>query len=244
MKLEKAKEDSEIFDQGRYQSAVGSLLYLSIGTRPDITYAVSNLARYCARPTKEHWLAIKRIIRYLIGTLDCGLFYCKDGSKKCIGFSDADWGGDINDRKSTSGYLFQISGAAVSWRSKKQTCVALSTAEAEYMALASAAQEAIWLRQLTADLNSRQPGATIIFEDNQSAISMAKNPQFHGRTKHIGIKYHFIREQVNSGTVELRYCCTGEMVADMLTKGIYRNQFVKLRCMAGIKRLSECSVCK
>ena len=244
VKLEKAKEDSEIFDQGRYQSAVGSLLYLSIGTRPDITYAVSNLARYCARPTKEHWLAIKRIIRYLIGTLDCGLFYCKDGSKKCIGFSDADWGGDINDRKSTSGYLFQISGAAVSWRSKKQTCVALSTAEAEYMALASAAQEAIWLRQLTADLNSRQPGATIIFEDNQSAISMAKNPQFHGRTKHIGIKYHFIREQVNSGTVELRYCCTGEMVADMLTKGIYRNQFVKLRCMAGIKRLSECSVCK
>ena len=221
VKLEKAKEDSEIFDQGRYQSAVGSLLYLSIRTRPDITYAVSNLARYCARPTKEHWLAIKRIIRYLIGTLDCGFFYCKDGSKKCIGFSDADWGGDINDRKSTSGYLFQISGAAVSWRSKKQTCVALSTAEAEYMALASAAQEAIWLRQLTADLNSRQPGATIIFEDNQSAISMAKNPQFHGRTKHIGIKYHFIREQVNSGTVELRYCCTGEMVADMLTKGIY-----------------------
>ena len=89
VKLEKAKEDSEIFDQGRYQLAVGSLLYLSIGTRPDITYAVSNLARYCARPTKEHWLAIKRIIRYLIGTLDCGLFYCKDGSKKCIGFSDA-----------------------------------------------------------------------------------------------------------------------------------------------------------
>ena len=155
MKLEKAKEDSEIFDQGRYQSAVGSLLYLSIGTRPDITYAVSNVARYCARPTTEHWMANERIIRYLIGTLDCGLFYCKDGSKKCIGFSDADWGGDINDRKSTSGYLFQISGAAVSWRSKKQTCVALSTAEAEYMALASAAQEAIWLRQLMADLNSR-----------------------------------------------------------------------------------------
>ena len=148
VKLVKATEDDECVDQQLYQSAVGSLLYLSTATRPDITYAVSNVAKYS---TKHHWIAVKRILRYLKGTLNYGLFYSKDGSTECVGFSDSDWGGDLDDRKSTSGYLFQISGAAVSWRSKKQTCVALSTAEAEYMALASAAQEAMWLRQLTTE---------------------------------------------------------------------------------------------
>ena len=138
MKLVKATKDSESVDQGLYQSAVGSLLYLSAGTIPDITYAVSKVAKYCAEPTKQHWLAVKR---YLKDTLNFGLLYSRDSSKDCVGYSDADWGGDIDDRKSTSGYLFQIGGTAVSWRSKKQTCVALSTAEAEYMALASAAQE-------------------------------------------------------------------------------------------------------
>ena len=122
-----------------------------------------------------------------------------------------------------SPYLFQMSGAAVSWRSKKQPCVALSTAEAEYVALASAAQEAIWMRQLTAELSTTPTGATTTFEDNQSAICMAKNPQFHGRAKHIGIKYHFIREQVDNGTVELKFCPTEKMTADMLTKGLHRD---------------------
>ena len=131
-------------------------------------------------PSKPHLGAVKHILRYLKGTLNHGLLYSKEGSKDCIGYSDADWAGDVEDRKSTSGYLFQISGAAVSRRSKKQTCVALSTAEAEYMALASAAQEAIWMRQLTSDLKSESTVATVIFEDNQSAICMAQNPQFHG----------------------------------------------------------------
>ena len=149
VKLIKATEDDECVDQQLYQSAVGSLLYLSTATRPDITYAVSNVAKYSAKPTKHHWIAVKRILRYLKGTLNYSLFYSKGGATECVGFSDSDWGGDLHDRKSTSGYLFQISGAAVSWRSKKQTCVALSTAEAEYMALASAAQEAMrWSNSL------------------------------------------------------------------------------------------------
>jgi len=196
VKLTKADEDCETFDQGLYQSAVGSLLYLSTWTRPDITYAVSNVAKFCANPTKEHWTAVKRILRYLNGTLDFGLLYDKENESECIGYSDADWAGDLNDRRSTSGYLFQMCGTAVSWRSKKQTRVALSTAEAENMALASAAQEAIWMRQLVGELNNKPTGPIIIYEDNQSAICMSKNPQFHGRAKHIGIKYHFIREQV------------------------------------------------
>ena len=243
-KLVKATDDEECVDQKLYQSAVGSLLYLSVGTRPDITYAVSNVAKFSAKPTKQHWIAVKRIMRYLRGTIYYGLLYSRSGSKKCIGYSDSDWAGDLDDRKSTSGYLFQISGAAVSWRSKKQTCVALSTAEAEYMALASAAQEAIWMRQLSSELKNGPTEATTIFEDNQSAICMAKNPQFHGRAKHIGIKYHFIREQVSSGTVDLKYCRTDEMIADMLTKGLSRDRLAKLRNMAGVKVMPGHSDCK
>ena len=132
-KLVKSTDESERVDQTLYQSAVGSLLYLSIGTRPDITYAVSSVAKFCADPSKQHLTAVKRILRYLKGTAHLGLLYSKDDCNDCVGYSDADWAGDIDDRKSTSGYLFQIGGTAVSWRSKKQVCVALSTAEAEYM---------------------------------------------------------------------------------------------------------------
>ena len=129
-------------------------------------------------------------IDYLKGTLNHGLFYSRNESTECVGFSDSDWGGDLDDRKSTSGYLFQLGGTAISWRSKKQTCVALSTAEAEYMALASAAQEAMWLRQLTINLKNEPVSATVIFEDNHTAICIAKNPQFHGRSKHIAVPLH------------------------------------------------------
>ena len=125
----------------------------------------------------------------------------------------------------------------MSWRSKKQSCVALSTAEAEYMALASAAQEALWLRQLTSDLGCGPTSATLIHEDNQSAICMAKNPQFHGRTKHVSIKYHFIRDQVDEGTVKLQYCKSENMLADVLTKGLPREQFERLRKVMGFKQM-------
>lgn len=233
-KLVKATEQEKCIDQQLYQSAVGSLMYLSVSTRPDIAYAVGNLARFSSKPTKDHWTALKRVLRYLKGTVKHGILYSQKGSTDSVGFSDADWAGDINDRKSTSGYLFQISGGAVTWKSKKQSCVALSTAEAEYIALSSAVQESVWLRQLTSELGSPPKTPTTIFEDNQSAIAMSKNPQFHGRAKHIDIKYHFIREQVNSGTVKLEYCPTEEMTADIFTKGLSREQFCKLRNKTGI----------
>ena len=200
-KLMLKNENSEYFDKETNQSTVGSLLYLSTRTRPDITFAVNNIARFSSNPTAQHWTAVKRIFRYLKGTIHLGLLNERNGLKKLIGYSDADWGGDCNDHISTSGYLFLVGGIAVSCRSNKQTCVALSTAEAEYMALASAAQEAVWMRH-----SVRICEPTVIFEDNQSAICMAKNPQFHGRAKHIGIKYHFIREQVSNNTIKLRYC--------------------------------------
>ena len=180
---------------------------------------------------------MKRILRYLKGTVNYGIRYKRSGVHQCIGFCDADWAGDVNDRKSTSGYLFQINGNAVSWRSKKQSCVALSTAEAEYMTLASAAQEAVLIRQLTTDMKNSPSGATVIFEDNQSCISMAKNPQYHGRAKHIDIKYHFIRDLINSKVIQLEYCCTNDMVADMMTKGLGREHFEKLRSLCGMTEL-------
>ena len=167
--------------------------------------------------------------------MNYGLLYTKNGSPNCVGFSDADWAGDLNDRKSTSGYTFLMNGAAVSWRSKKQTCVALSTAEAEYIALSAAAQEALWMRQLLANLNVNFDEPVTIYEDNQSAICISKNPQFHGRSKHIDIKYHFVRDQVEKKTITVRYCPTGSMLADIFTEGIPKEQFKKLRELIGVK---------
>ena len=228
MKLVKKVEDS--------QAAVGSLLYLSTKTRTDIAFAVGSVARFCAEPTMEHWTAVKRILRYLRGTSEFGLLYCRSDSTGCVGFSDVDWGGSLDDRKSTSGYMFQIGGTAISWRSNKQSCVALSTAEAEYVALAAAAQEAIWLQQLVSDILIEPIEETEIYEDSQSAICLAKNPQFHGMMKHIEIKYHFIREK---RIIKLTYCWSKEMIADILTKGLPVQQFVKLRQMAGIAEVIE-----
>ncbi len=134
----------------------------------------------------------------------------------------------------TSGYLFKLSGAPISWRSKKPTSVALSTAEAEYIALSSATQEAMWLRQLVSELRNRQSKAIVLKEDNQAAIAMTKNLQFHGRSKHIAIKHNFVRAQISAGAIELEYCRTEDMIADILTKGPTCSTFEKLREMAGI----------
>jgi hypothetical protein len=181
------------------------------------------------------------MIRYIVGIVDFGLQFTRSITIDCTGYSDADRGGDIDDRKSTSSYLIRVGGALISWRSRKQSCVALSTAEAEYVALTFAAQEAIWVSRLISELLKTPPQPSIIYEDNQSAISMANNPQFHGRSKHIAIKYHFIREEIKKGTIEIKYCTTEDMVADMLTKGLYAERFAKLSKMAGIKELKVTS---
>ena len=230
-KLSKAKDDDECVEQKKYQSVIGSLLYLAVSIRPDISFTVSSLAKFTSKPTKEHWTALKRLLRYLRGTPNHGILYSKDGPNTCIGYTDADWAGDVDDRKSTSGYLFMLCGGAISWRSQKQRCVALSTAEAEYIAMATAAQESVWLRRLIMEPTNSSPtkNPTLIYEDNQSAIAMTRNPQFHGRAKHIEIKHHFIRDQVTQGTIMLKYCPTADMVADILTKGLSSESFCKLR---------------
>ena len=237
LKLVPAETSSDIRNQQMYQAIVGSLLYLSTKTRPDISYAVSSVARFCAKPTNQHWVALKRILRYLKGTANYGLAYLMSDQTELLGYSDADWAGDTMDRKSTSGYVFIMAGAAISWRSCKQTCVALSTAEAEYIALSAAAQETLWLQQLTSDLFRSCIQPTTIFEDNQSTISLTKYQHTHGRTKHVDIKYHFICDLVESGRVKLCYCPTEEMVADMFTKGLSFQRFEKLRHLVGMIEL-------
>ena len=232
--LVKATDDSDIFDKEKYQSAVGSLLYLSTKTRPDINYAVCNVAKYCSNPTTRHWCAVKRIFRYIKGTCDMGILYDSHNSSECIGYSDADWAGDKSDRKSTSGYCFIMNNGLVSWRTNKQSCVALSTAEAEYVALAGAAQEAIWLKHLLSDMNFDIGSPLLIKEDNQSAICLAQNPKDHPKSKHIDIKYHFIRELVINNEIKIEYCPTNDMLADIFTKGLTADKFVKLRNMLGL----------
>ena len=234
VKLVASEGPDDACNQQMYQAVVGSLLYLSTKTRPDIAYAVSSVARFCVKPTKGHWTAVKRILRYLKGTSNLGLIYREDTPGIITGYSDADWAGDVGDRKSTSGYVFLLGGAAISWKSSKQTCVALSTTEAEYIALSAAAQEAVWLQKLTSDLLNESVREISILEDNQSAICLAKNPQVHGRTKHIDIKYHFIRDMVDTGRIKLTYCASEDMIADMLTKGLPIKQFEKIRGLAGV----------
>ena len=194
------------------------------------------VSKFCSNPTEAHKTAVKRVLRYLKKTMNLALKYCKD-EKPVIGFSDADWGGDLDDRRSTTGNLFLLAGGAVSWLSKKQGVVALSTSEAEYVALSLAAQEATWLQKLFTDLQiPTKP--IVIKEDNQGAIALARNPIAHSRTKHIDIRFHFIRKAQEEGIIDIEYCPTSHMVADLLTKPIPRGQFEKLRSLMGMEELS------
>eukprot|EP00873_Tetraselmis_striata_P042410 jgi/Tetstr1/462674/TSEL_007640.t1 len=206
-----------------YQALVSSMLYAMVATRPDIAEAVSKSCRAMAKPEERHWQAAKRVLRYLKRTKTLGLTFSGGKADGLLhGYCDADWAGDVVSRRYTTGFVFMLCGAAVSWKSQLQATVALSTAEAEYMALCAAVCEALFLRELLRELCCAQSEATVILEDNQSCIALTRNPMTHGRSKHIAIKYHFTREKVLSGEVAIEYCPTAEMVADALTKPLGR----------------------
>ena len=213
-KLKRDDGSSKLMDPTLYQSMVGSLLYAAIATRPDISQAVGAVSRYCSNPSEAHLTVVKKILRYLKETINLGLKYEKLESSTLVVYSDVDWAGDLDDRHSTSGNLFLFARGPVSWLSKKQSTVALSTAEAEYMLLCGATQEAVWLRQLLSDVKFCQEEPTVIKEDNP----IARNPVSHSRTKHIDIKYHYVRDPILDGYVTLKYCSTEQMIADLLTK--------------------------
>ena len=201
-----------------YREAVGSLMYAAMGTRPDIAFATSTVAQFCENPGWMHWEAVKRIFRYLLGTKNLELVY--GGERRGLeGYVDAD-GASQEHRRAISGYVFMVDGGAVSWSSKKQELVTLSTTEAEYVAQTHAAKEAVWLRRLLTELFGPLEGPTTLFSDSKSAIALAQDGHYHARTKHIDIRYHFIRYVVDAGTIKLVYCSTDDMTADTLTKAL------------------------
>ncbi|KAG8488558.1 hypothetical protein CXB51_016286 [Gossypium anomalum] len=206
-------------DEKEYQSLVGYLLYLTT-TRPDIMYAVSLLSRFMHCCDVVHFKAAKRILRYVKGILNYGVNFEKVKELKLIRYSDSDWAGSIDDMKSTSRYFFTLGSEVFCWSSKKQQNVAQSTAEAKYIAAAAAINQAIWLRELLCDLNEEQVEATEIRVDNQSAVAIAKNPVFHGKTKHFKIKFHFVRKAEQLGEMKFVHCSSENQFADILTKSL------------------------
>lgn len=205
-----------------YQSLIGALMYLAVSTRPDIAYTISVLSQYNVNPGKMHWAAGKRVLRYLRNTTNHGLIFRKT-QEKLIGFVDADWAGDVDTRVSHTGYVFKLADAAVTWEARKQKTIALSSTEAEYMALTEAAKETVYLRNLLKEIGFLEKDAepTIVYCDNQGAQKLMRNPIYHSRSKHIDIKHHYVREIYQRGEIDVKYLATSNMIADVLTKGLF-----------------------
>ena len=217
-----------------YSALVGSLNYLALCTRPDLAQAVGVLARYMSAPTEAHWGVALGVVRYLRGTQDLGLVYSRSGQGVVVGFCDADFAGDRDQRRSTTGYVFLAAGGAISWSSQRQKTVALSTAEAEYQAASAAAREALWMRQLMQDL--AVPLYCIsIRSDNQAALTLLANPVLSQRSKHIDVIHHFARERAERGEVGFNYIPTAEMAADFLTKSVPESTFQRCRVAVGMR---------
>uniref|UniRef100_A0A1J3IJ96 Retrovirus-related Pol polyprotein from transposon TNT 1-94 n=1 Tax=Noccaea caerulescens TaxID=107243 RepID=A0A1J3IJ96_NOCCA len=222
--------DKEVQDQFEemkkipYQSAVGSIMYSMIGTRPDLAYPIGLVCRFMSKPIKEHWLAVKWVMRYIKGSMETKLCYKKAGDFVIRGYCDADYAADLDKRRSITGIVFTAGGNTISWRSSLQKVVALSTTEAEYMALSDAAREAVWLKGLVSELGFEQ-GPVSIHCDSQSAIALAKNAVFHERTKHVAVKYHFIRDLISFGLVQVVKIATAYNPADIFTKTLPVGKF-------------------
>jgi hypothetical protein len=212
-------------------------MYLCVATRPDVAYAFSVLSKYNSNPGVSHMKALKHLLRYLQGTKDYKLTYgpSPDGSKELFTtYSDADHGGDKSTGKSTGAYVVKIGSGAISWKSKLQTIVTLSTTEAEYISAVNAGQEILWLRNIFQELGYTIKGPSTLFIDNQSAIAVAKNPEHHGRLKHLDLKYYWLREEVNSGKIAVQYCPTKLMPADQLTKSLPKSYMGEALKMLGL----------
>lgn len=200
-------------------------MYAMVGTRPDIAFAVGFLGCYAANPNQMHMDAALRLIEYLCTYPDYSLYYSRgEGPAIFTSYMDADWG-SAQCRKSTGGYINLLGNAPISWQSKLQQTVAISSTEAEYMATKEGLKEIIWLRYLFANLNYPQANPTSIYEDNKGTIALAENPTIHNRTKHIDIQYHFIREKITDNTVKFEHVRTEDQIADILTKGLRREKF-------------------
>ena len=222
-------EENEVFDCP-YREAIGSLTFAAHCTRPDIAFAVNQAAQHSSSPQRSHWNAVKQILAYLLGTRSLGITFSGDSSKNALSaFYDSDYAGNVDTRRSTSWYLLFLNNGPISWYSKRQKSVALSATEAEYIAMCEASTEITWMRHFLRDIDALQTLPTILLCDNQSAIKLVHNPEFHQRTKHIDVKYHFIRKQQTNGNIDVNYIESQNQRADILTKPLSSQIFNKLR---------------
>ena len=219
-----------------YLQAVGALMYLAIATRPDISYTVGVLARFSKNPGPHHWKAVKHLFRYLKGTLDYKLTYSPTSSPELFTtYTDADHTGNPDNGRSTSGYIVMMGTGAISWSSRLQGIVALSTTEAEYVAATSAGQEILWLRNLFTELGYKFNSSSTLYIDNRSALSVAKNPEHHGRMKHLDLRFYWLRNEVEKGTITMVHLPTEEMPADIMTKALGRLKVGEMVDMLGLR---------
>ena len=223
-KLSRDSEAEEV-DPTHYRRLGGNLRYL-VHTRPDLAFAVGYVSRFMQRLTAEHLQAVKWILRYIAGMLDFGLHYkCAPGAMRFTGYCNSDLAGDIDTTKSTSGTMFFLGGCLVCWQSTKQKVVALSSCEAEYIAAASAATQALWLSRLLGELRGSSADMVELKVDSRSALALVKNPVFHGRSKHIWIKYHFIRDCLEDGSIKAEHIPTTNQLVDILPKSLGKTKF-------------------
>jgi hypothetical protein len=217
-----------------YRVLIGSLIWLSVSTRPDISFAVVACAMYVADPTAAHFAAAKYILRYLCGTKDYGLLYRRSITTKCAAYSDADFAGDEDTRRSTTGTVIMICGCALMWRSKRQKIVTLSTCEAELVALCDTMKDAKWILELLGNIGMKPEGAFVVHEDNAAALIVAESGRRKARTKHFDIRYFWITEKIKDKTFRLMACPSEDMLADIFTKPTCVVVFLKLRTLIGV----------
>ena len=221
-------DSKELENPSLYREMVGCLIYIMTGTRPDICYAVTRLSQKLSKPTHADLNMCKYTLKYLKGTSKCGLEYVKTENTNLVGFSDSDWGG-TPDRRSISGYCFCLGndGTLISWKCRKQPTVALSTCESEFIGITSSIQESYHLKQLLSDMQNDSVEPVTIYGDNQGALELTKNPVHHQRTKHIDIRYFYIRSQIDFKNLILKHISTHENVADMFTKPVTKAKLKK-----------------
>lgn len=234
LKLDRDEKGNPV-DPTEYGRIVGSLRYLT-HTRPDLAYSVGVVSRFMERPTSLNLQAVKQILRYVKGTIEFGLMYAKGLEEDVlVGYSDSNLAGGIVDRKSTTGLVFYFLGNIVAWASQKQKSAALSSCEAEFMAATAAACQGIWLRGLLTELTGEEPEPIMLQVDNKSAIELMNNPVFHGRSKHIDTRFHFIRECIEKGLIIVKHVRTEDQRADILTKALPRVKFQEMRELLGVQ---------
>ena len=237
LKLAKSQEERSV-DEKKYRRSIGCLRYL-IHTRPGLSYSIGVLSRYMLDPKESHDAALKHVLRYLKGTLSYGLNYKRSSKAKLLGYSDSSLNVDVDDGRSITGHMFYLEESPITWCSQKQDIVALSSCEAEFMAATEAAKQAIWLQEVLSEVTGDACKRVTIRVDNKSAISLTKNPVFHGRSKHIHRRFHFIRECVENGLVDVEHVSGDKQKADILTKGLGRIKFKDMREFMGVQDTAE-----